>query len=129
LAYRLASTKHSTYKAAYEATTLLRLLIEDAGRLQLKIAGVVAEGYEVYETELLKQRNKNRRGRTAYLGLDPLIRSCLKSHARRRGDRPRDRARRPSRGTTTPDPAPAIDGDTVSSGGSAHSTRPYRRRK
>jgi regulator of replication initiation timing len=133
-AHRLAcAPRFPTTIIQYATYENLRMQIENAQRLQMKIAGVTNEAYDTYDTSLPVYRSSNRRARAAFKSSDQLILNLIKKHARqtRRGGRPggrggtrndlRDRA-------TSAAPAPAGESDTASNG-SSRAPGQYRRRR
>jgi hypothetical protein len=68
----------------YLARKNLRLQLEDAGELVLRISGVDAAGYTEYSNLLVKSRRTNRTRKSGYVGLDSIIADVLTKHRTKR---------------------------------------------
>lgn len=82
-AYRAASGRFKDKRTEYAARTLLRLHIEEGGRLLLTLEGAKEEHYTSYAAELTKARDVNRRGKR-FLDIDSIL-SGLRADIRREG--------------------------------------------
>ena len=121
-AHRLVKLLHeqkASAKVCYAAHKQLRLAQIQAGRIQLQLANANSEAYQQYDSELNSIHRKNRRGKTAFVGIDTILSkivSVKKYTKNQRGGGAGGRgSSRGGRNRGRAGPKPISDTDSVSS--------------
>ena len=123
-----------SYVLRYSVHEQLRLVIGNAGRLQLRLAGTLkSAAYAKLDSELKLARMKNRRGKAAFVGHDSIITTICGNEKlqrpppRNESFRGRGRGGRGGgRGNRGPQ---SVDSETPESVTSRESVKPYRGRR